>query len=146
MSRKNRLSEIRRSLAERARVPRLRLGVVALAVASKASGRAGSLGMIARRDVGSRAGGRSGRLRRGDDQPASAAATDLPALAPGGARLVGCPFVGRALFMSSATTLAGDLTLLFRRHRRKASTLFPLTCIHATPPVFLSARGRTPRA
>jgi len=123
-----------------------------LAVASKASGRARSLDMIGRRNrVGSGAGGnrgfRRGRGRgRGNDEPAPSTATDLTALAPRRARLVGGPFVGRALFVRSAAALARDFTLLFGRHRRKPSTLFALSCIHATPPVFLSARGPTPRA
>jgi hypothetical protein len=70
---------------------------------------------------------------RDDEAPASAAA-DLTALASCVPRFVGCPFVRRSLFMRGAPTLAGDLALLFWRHRRKPTTFFPFRCIHYAPP------------
>src|SRR6266545_2409377 len=131
MSLKIRSSERWRSRSDRARVPRLRLCLLAWLVASNAPGRARSLDMIGWRDaLGSGGGRRNGRFRRRHDQPAPAAATDLTAFAPSRASLVGSPLVGRALFVGSATAFAGDLSLFFRRHRCEPSTLFALSCIH----------------
>src|SRR5438093_2788638 len=145
MSRKIRSSERWRSLRDRARVPRLRLRLLAWFVASKAPGRARSLDMIGWRDVFESGGGRrNGWFRRRHDQSAPAAATDLTALAPSRAGLVGRPLVGRALFVGGATAFAGDLPLFFGRHRCKSSTLFALTCIHHYASVF-KARGAQPR-
>src|SRR5687767_9079338 len=66
-------------------------------------------------------------------QSSPTTATDLPALAPCSTGLVGGPLVGGAFLMRSASTLAGDFTLLLRRHRRKATALFS-NSVHSTPP------------
>src|SRR5207247_6342482 len=76
------------------------------------------------------------RLRR-DDQPPAASAAHLPALTSGGSRFVGGPLVGRPLFVRRAPALAGDLALLFRRHRREPSSLFPFSSIHRSASVLL---------
>src|SRR3712207_3149344 len=70
------------------------------------------------------------RIRR---ETAAAAAADLTALATGLTRLVGRPLVSGALFMRRAAALAGDLTLLLWRHRRKTATFFSYS-VHSTPP------------
>ena len=57
-------------------------------------------------------------------QTSSTAAADLPALAAGPARLFRRPLVGGALLVGCATTLAGDLALPFRTHRRETAPLF----------------------
>src|SRR5258708_17582978 len=49
------------------------------------------------------------------------------ALAPGFSRFFGCELVRRAPGMSGHATLAGDLTLLVRRHGRKAPIVGALT-------------------
>ena len=58
-----------------------------------------------------------------------------PPLAPRGARFVGGPLVGRALFVRRAAALAGDFALLFGRHRRESSSFFAF-CIHHSPPAW----------
>src|SRR5438093_8152413 len=96
--------------------------------------------MIGRRLNGfdCRGGGRNRGLGCRNDEPPAAATTDLTAFAAGRTRLVGGPFVSRALLVRGAPAFAGDLALLFGRHRCAPSTLFALSCIDATPPVFSS--------
>jgi hypothetical protein len=52
------------------------------------------------------------------------------ALAAGVARFFGGPLVRGPLLVRSAATLAGDLSLPFRTHRRKAAPLFSFRCHH----------------
>src|SRR5688572_25584482 len=66
-------------------------------------------------------------------QSAAATAADLPALAPRGTRLISGPLVRGAFLVCSASALAGDFTLLLRRHRCKATALFS-NSVHSTPP------------
>jgi hypothetical protein len=67
----------------------------------------------------------------GRHQPSSSAAAGLATLPAGGAGFVFGPFVGRALLVRGATTLTGDLTLLFGRHRTKSATFF-VKFLHGT--------------
>src|SRR6185436_1975956 len=71
------------------------------------------------------------RLR--NDQATTSAAAYLTALAAGRPCFVSGPFVRCTLFMRRAPALAGDLALLFGRHRRKPST-FLLLCGHGEEP------------
>ena len=73
-----------------------------------------------------------GWIWSGHESTASTA-TDLPAFAAGGTRLISGPLVGGALLVRGASTLAGDFPLLLRRHRRKATALFS-NSVHSTPP------------
>src|SRR3954471_15210723 len=121
---------------------RARLRVFPLLVASKAFPRSkGSFGTIIRRFV---------RRRRillrhlgGNDKPPPSATADLTALSTCVARFVGRPFVGRAFFVRRAASLAGDLSLLFGRHRRETPPLFAFTCSHRVPPFKLPTDGQT---
>jgi hypothetical protein len=63
-------------------------------------------------------------------KPSAPTPAHLTALAPGVSRLVGGPLVRSSLLVSGAATLAGDLALLFPRHRRETSSFFPLSNIH----------------
>src|SRR5215213_8715129 len=117
-----------RSPPWRAPTDRSRLRVLPL-VASKTFGRSNaSFDTIIRRILDDRA-----RLRclGGNDESATAAATDLPALAPGIPGLVRVPFMSRALFVGGTPTLAGDLALLLSRHRCEPAPFLAFSCSHA---------------
>src|SRR5690606_913299 len=58
------------------------------------------------------------------------AAARHTALAAGLARLVGAPFVGRALGVGGAAPLAGNLALLVRGHRRESSAFLTWLLVH----------------
>jgi hypothetical protein len=91
------------------------------------------------------------RLRRGhrfglllgNYEAAPAAAADLASFSTGRPCFVSRPFVRRPLFMRRAAAFAGNLTLLFGRHRREPSPFFSFGCIHYSPP--LGHHGRTPQ-
>src|SRR5437868_2848681 len=108
MSLKNR-SARGRSPTRRASAHRSRLRVFPLFVASKTFGRSNlSFRTSFRRTLGDWRG--LGRVRR-DDEPSTAAATDLATLAAGIAGFVRGPLVGGALLVCRASAFAGDLTL-----------------------------------
>src|SRR5438067_850334 len=126
MSLKNR-SARERSPPRRASVHRSRLRVLPLFVISKTFARSNrSLRTMSFRSIFREVRARHCRLRRigRDDQAAASAAADLPALAAGVAGFVGGPLVGRPLFVRRAAALAGDLALLFGRHRCESATFF----------------------
>src|SRR5438034_6675955 len=120
-----------------AQTPRPRLRVLAWCVASKV-GRVTGRRPLLRAVAGHGLVGHAGRRRfRRDDQPPAAAATHLSAFTSGGSRLVGGPLVSRPLLVRGAPALAGDLALLFRRHRREPSSLFTFSSIHRSASVLL---------
>jgi hypothetical protein len=75
---------------------------------------------------------------RRDEQTPATAAADLTALASRVAGFVGRPFVRGAFFVRGATALAGDLTLLFGRHRSK-TTPFLANSVHS---ILLATRNQ----
>jgi hypothetical protein len=56
-------------------------------------------------------------------QAPTATSADLTTLPSGGSSFLGGPLVGGALFVGRPAALARNLTLLFRRHRRKSAPL-----------------------
>ena len=70
-----------------------------------------------------------------NDQPSASTAAHLAALAAGRTRFVRAPFVRCAFFVRGATALAGDLALLFGRHRSKTAS-FLANSVHSHPPGF----------
>src|SRR5204862_6782967 len=87
-----------------------------------------------------------GRLRRlgRDDEPTTAAAAHLAALAARRARLVRGPFVRGSLLMGGSAALTRDLALFFRGHRRESSPFFAFSSSHRSASVLcLSLVGHT---
>lgn len=63
-------------------------------------------------------------------KPPAATATDLATLAACRLRFLRGPFVGRALLMGGASSLAGNLALLLRSHRGEAPALLLVLSVH----------------
>src|SRR6266496_5498214 len=125
MSLKSRTAQPR-SPPRRTRLPKPRQRVLPLLIASNVVARAPLFDTVNRKTLAGRAQGfrtlwRCSRLGI-QNQTAAAPATDLTALAAGIAGFVCSPFVGSPLFVGGASAYAGDLALLFGRHRRKSPT------------------------
>jgi hypothetical protein len=116
-----------RSPPRRAPAHRPRLRVLPLLVASKASHRTARSFCTVGRAL-ARGSGHLGVCRK--HEAAASAAADLTTLATGIARFVGRPLVGCPLLVCGAPALAGDLALLFRRHRSESATFFTFSCTH----------------